>query len=228
MTFAYDESQSARFESHAEHSTYNAHYDRPAVLGLLGDVTGLEVLDAGCGVGFYAAELLARGAASVDGFDASESMIERARRRVPAATFTVAALGEPLPYAEEAFDAVVCALVIHHVDDRPAAYREIRRVLRPEARFVLSTVHPVGDWLRLGGSYFLDTGVVEEEWSSFGRVRFHRQTLTQVVDELADAGFVIERLLEPQPQPSARDVNEDDYLALQQQPGFLALRLRKA
>ena len=50
------------YERHAAESAYNAHYDRPAVLELVGDVEGLDVLDAGCGPGLYAEELLRRGA----------------------------------------------------------------------------------------------------------------------------------------------------------------------
>ena len=49
------------FESHARESFFNAHYDRPACLALPGDVTGRRVLDAACGPGFYAADLVARG-----------------------------------------------------------------------------------------------------------------------------------------------------------------------
>src|SRR5215510_11816190 len=65
---------------HAEDGAYNALYDRPAVLGLLGDVRGLRVLDAGCGPGLYAAELLDRGAGVV-GLDESPEMVRLARRR---------------------------------------------------------------------------------------------------------------------------------------------------
>lgn len=39
------------FARRAEDSPYNAHYDRPALLGLLPPVAGLRVLDAGCGPG---------------------------------------------------------------------------------------------------------------------------------------------------------------------------------
>jgi SAM-dependent methyltransferase len=49
----------AEFAEHAEHGAFNALYDRPAVLGLLGDVSGQRVLDAGCGPGLYAGELAA-------------------------------------------------------------------------------------------------------------------------------------------------------------------------
>jgi 2-polyprenyl-3-methyl-5-hydroxy-6-metoxy-1,4-benzoquinol methylase len=222
----YDE-RAQQFAEHAVNSIYNAHYDRPAVLSLLGDVEGLDVLDAGCGPGIYAEELLARGA-RVTGFDASQPMVELARQRLGTrADIRQATLGDRLPYDDESFDAAVCALVIHHVDERVAAYREIHRVLRPTGRFVLSTVHPVSDWLRLGGSYFTSE-VVEEEWARWGMVRYHRQPLTEVVDELADAGFAVERLLEPQPLESGREVDEDDYEKLMREPGFIVFRLRKS
>jgi len=41
---------------------YNALYERPAMLELLPPIDGLRLLDAGCGAGWYAAELGARGA----------------------------------------------------------------------------------------------------------------------------------------------------------------------
>ena len=50
------------FLGHAQGGFYNACYDRPACLALLGDVTGKRVLDAACGPGLYAAELIGRGA----------------------------------------------------------------------------------------------------------------------------------------------------------------------
>ena len=66
------------YQQHAENSAYNAHYDRPAVLAILGPVGGMHVLDAACGPGFYTKELLARGA-DVTAFDASPAMLELAK-----------------------------------------------------------------------------------------------------------------------------------------------------
>lgn len=62
------------YGSHARTSPYNALYDRPALLGLAGDVAGRRVLDAGCGPGIYAADLVARGA-HVTAFDESLEMV---------------------------------------------------------------------------------------------------------------------------------------------------------
>jgi 2-polyprenyl-3-methyl-5-hydroxy-6-metoxy-1,4-benzoquinol methylase len=63
------------FLDHAEGGFFNAYYDRPACLALLGDVTGKRVLDAACGLGLYAAELIRRGA-QVTGFDHSPRMVD--------------------------------------------------------------------------------------------------------------------------------------------------------
>ncbi|MFE3360632.1 class I SAM-dependent methyltransferase, partial [Streptomyces californicus] len=58
---SYDQ-HAAAFADEAANSPYNAHYDRPAVLELLGELTDRVVLDAGCGPGLYVTEMLARGA----------------------------------------------------------------------------------------------------------------------------------------------------------------------
>jgi ubiquinone/menaquinone biosynthesis C-methylase UbiE len=142
------------FAQHAADSAYNAHYDRPAVLAALGPVAGRHVLDAACGPGIYVRELLDRGA-EVTAFDASPVMVSLARQRVPGRVrIDRAVLGEPLPYPDRAFDFVVCALAIHYAGSRAAAFAEFWRVLRPGGAAVVSTQHPVMDWLRKGGSYF--------------------------------------------------------------------------
>lgn len=74
---------------------------------------------------------------------------------------------------DQSFDAALLALVIHHLDDRVAALRELYRVLRPGACLVVSTHHPTADWLRMGGSYFtIET--IEETWSRGWSVRYWR------------------------------------------------------
>src|SRR5207244_2827247 len=131
--------------------------DRPAVLATLGPVVGRQVLDAACGPGLYLCELLER-RAEVTAFDASPVMVGLARQQTAGRVrIDQAALGEPLPYPDGAFDLVVCALAIHYASDRAAAFAEFCRVLRPGGAAVVSTQHPVMDWLRKNGSYFQTT-----------------------------------------------------------------------
>jgi SAM-dependent methyltransferase len=102
------------FLDHAEHSLFNAYYDRPACLDLLGDVTGKRVLDAACGPGLYAAELLRRGA-SVVGFDHSPRMIEICRERAGQGDFRVHDLGNPITWLPDAsVDLALCVAIQHH------------------------------------------------------------------------------------------------------------------
>lgn len=223
------DSMAASYAQHARDGVYNAHYDRPSVLRLCGDVGGMDVLDAGCGPGFYAEALRGRGA-RVAAFDGSRQMVKLARRRLgDTVEIHHMRLGAPLDFADESFDLAVCALVIHYVSDRRAALSELRRVLRPGGALVLSTQHPTADWLRKGGSYF-DVAVEEDVWhrpEGDWAVRYWREPLTSLCEAVHQAGFLIERLVEPLPSSSMRDHSPGDYEKLQRQPGFLNLRLVK-
>lgn len=209
---------------HAEDRFYNEHYDRPACLDLLGDVDGLDVLDAACGPGLYAEQLVARGA-RVTGLDISPRMVELFRERVPQATARVHDLGRSIDWLPDgSVDAVLFALALEYLDDRVAALRELCRVLRPGGALVLSRQHPTGDWLRHPGSYFEDR-VIEETWSRGWQVRYWIGPLERTTEELYEAGFLIERLVEPRPPESARRLRPEKYDELVSQPrGFLAIR----
>ena len=211
------------FDRHAQDGFYNAHLDRPACLELLGDIDGRRVLDAACGPGLYAEQLVLRGA-QVVGFDQSRRMVQICRARVPTGEFRVHDLADPLDWLPDAStDLVLLALAIEYVDDRVAALRELRRVLRPGGALVLSRPHPTADWLRLGGSYF-DMRVVDEIRKGWA-LRYWVAPLQQTCEELFEAGFLIERLLEPRPSPEAVAIDPEDHRRVSQEPtGFLAFR----
>src|SRR5262249_13188358 len=100
------------FLEHASTGIYNTYLDRPACLALLGDVSGRTVLDAACGPGLYASELVERGA-NVIGFDQSPRMVEIATERVSKGTFRVHDLADPLEWlADASVDLVLFALAI--------------------------------------------------------------------------------------------------------------------
>jgi SAM-dependent methyltransferase len=235
LSAVYDE-MGAAFERHAADSAYNAHYDRPAVLDALGPVDGARVLDAACGPGLYLQALLERGA-RVSAFDASAAMVSLARQRVASmreehrarAVIEQGRLEGPLPYEDGSFDLAVCALAIHYLRDRAAAFGELYRVLRPGGSAVISTQHPTIDWLRKGGSYF-DSVLETDVWELADgprTVRFWREPLSALCDGATDAGFLISRVIEPRPAKSMRAVDPDEYDELQRRPGFLILKLLK-
>ena len=182
----YDKFADALLE-HARDGFFNALYDRPACLELLGDIAGKQVLDAACGPGLYAAELSSRGA-QVTGFDISPRMVELSRQRVPEGNFRVHDLADALDWLPSgSFDLVLCPLALEHVDDRLTALAELRRVLRPEA-LVVSLQHPTGGWLRHGGSYF-DVRVIREQWNKGWEVAYWLMPLEVICDDIFRAGF---------------------------------------
>lgn len=156
-----------------EISLLNAYYERPAMLELAGDVTGRRILDAGCGSGPLFAALRDRGA-MVTGIDASAGMLAQARRRLGAdADLRVADLARPLPFPDGAFDDVLASLVLHYLEDWAPALAELRRVLTPLGRLLVSVDHPSAVYLtdRMAGgstSYF-ETRRRTEEWTMGGQ-----------------------------------------------------------
>jgi SAM-dependent methyltransferase len=211
-----------------ETSLMNAYYERPAILALAGDVAGRRILDAGCGSGPLFAALRDRGAI-VSGFDMSAGMLEQARRRLgPDADLRVADLADPLPFPDDAFDDVVASLVLHYLEDWGPALAELRRVLTPGGRLIVSVDHPflINLIQRQTGprpDYFA-TYNWTEEWAMGGQtaqMSFWNRPLHAMTDAFTAAGFRISVIHEPQPVPEARELFPDDFHILNTFPSFL-------
>jgi ubiquinone/menaquinone biosynthesis C-methylase UbiE len=102
------------------------------------DLRGQRVLDLGCGTGRLSTALAERGMARVWGVDASPEMLAVARDKVPASVGLKEGRAERLPFRDAWFDRAVMWLVVHLVD-RPAAFREVARVLVPDGRLAIVT-----------------------------------------------------------------------------------------
>jgi SAM-dependent methyltransferase len=231
--FSYDAIADA-YAAHIDQAPHNAFYERPTMFAALPPVDGRRILEAGCGGGWMTEQLLRRGA-RVTAVDASARMVEHARRRIAAledgaaskAEVRVADLARPLELPDAQFDGIVSDLVLHYLRDWSTAMAEFRRVLKPDGWLLFSTHHPSADASRLkvGESYF-DVVQEEDHWRGIGTVRFFRRPLSAIGDALADAGFGIERIIEPRPTEEFRAAKPDGYERLLRFPEFIFILAR--
>jgi 2-polyprenyl-3-methyl-5-hydroxy-6-metoxy-1,4-benzoquinol methylase len=112
--------------------------------------SGDRVLDLGCGEGDLTAVLAQAGARAL-GVDVAEAALARARRRHPSLSFEHTPIDGPLPLAESTFDVVWASEVIEHVADTARWLSEVRRVLAPRGRLLLTTPNHGRLRLALGG-----------------------------------------------------------------------------
>ncbi|HTA64402.1 MAG TPA: methyltransferase domain-containing protein [Xanthomonadaceae bacterium] len=101
----------------------------------LGDLRGRAVLDVACGTGEWLDHFRHRGA-RVAGIDLSRKAIEECTKRMPDGEF-VCGPAETLPFADGRFDLVTCMGSLEHFLDKPGALAEMRRVARPDARYLI-------------------------------------------------------------------------------------------
>jgi SAM-dependent methyltransferase len=209
----------------------NAYYERPATIALLGDVTGLRVLEVGCGPGGLTHWLAEHGAV-VTAMDVSREMIRLASERLgDRARLLTADLSDPLTFAADAsVDLVVASLVLHYLADWTAPLAEFHRVLAPGGTVVFSTHHPAMNWQLHSPEDYFAIMQVTETWHKGGQpfdVTFWRRPLTAMTAAITSAGFVIDQLVEPAPLPELQRSSPQDYDKLRTRPGFLFFRLTK-
>jgi ubiquinone/menaquinone biosynthesis C-methylase UbiE len=116
----------------------------PVVADAAGVKAGDHVLDVACGTGaltLAVAERVKPGG-SVVGLDANPQMLAVARRN-PMPIEWIEAPAEALPLPDESFDAVVSQFGLMFFQDRAAALREMKRVLRPGGRLAVAVCDAV-------------------------------------------------------------------------------------
>jgi SAM-dependent methyltransferase len=232
-TLADYERMTAVYADDAETDPMKAAYDRPTILTMAGDVTGRRVLDVGCATGALSRAFAARGA-RVLGVDLNPSLVKRAREATPTGVeFVVADIAEPMPFlGTAAFDVVAASLVLHYVEDWGPPLREFARVLRPRGLLVLSTHHPSAD-IHVGASEtpYFETVLLTDTWHKGGRafeVRFWHRPMHAIVDALADAGFLVERMPEPIPPREAFAAMPEARDRLAHRPWYLFIKAVRA
>lgn len=179
---------------------------------LLPTVKDQLVLDVACGQGI-ASRRLAELGAEIIAVDLSEAMIENARRHGSsgqAIDFRVDDAQTLATVGDKSVDGAVCQLGLMDLPDLAAAIAAIRRTLRPKGWLIFVIGHPAfltPDATQIVLSDGREAAVVtdyfeERFWRSSDpngvrRAGNYHRTISTYLNELANAGFVLEQVDEP-------------------------------
>jgi len=202
---------------------YRYEFFGPAHAAICGCVSGCRILDVGCGSGYFAREMAARGA-RVTGIDLSPRMIARAREHEASSPLgieyhTVDAAETLNAFAPATFDMATSCLALQDMPRPDDVLRQVRGVLRPGGRFVASIEHPCTnppfrEWHRdadgrkrwLCIDRYFDRGPREYTWVRWPRAfttSANHAPLEDWFDWIRDARFDLRAVREPTPTEAA-------------------------
>jgi SAM-dependent methyltransferase len=171
----------------------------PHLLILLGDVSGHRVLDAGCGEGYLARILAARGA-QVTGIDLSPRLIALAQARdtAEAIAYRVADLSAPLPADAGRFDAIASYMILNDMEDYRGFATTVGQLLTPGGRAVFALNNPYAAAVRKRmPDYFASDTAHRCGLAAWGvHVVFYHRTLGEYLDAFLSTGLRLTKLVD--------------------------------
>jgi SAM-dependent methyltransferase len=217
----------------------------PLLEALVGDVMNLNILDLGCGFGWFSRWAREHGARSIYGIDISNKMLERAQQLSPNDALITYSIGDletiALPQSP-VYDLVFSSLAFHYIVDLKKLFQKIHECLVPGGRFVFSVEHPIftspmkTPTFRLdeksGGNIwpldsYAEEGLRVRNWLAEGVHKQHRKVDTYVT-LLLETGFVLKALKEWTPTPEYYAKRPPEKWNERHRPLFLILVGEKA
>ncbi|HEV2651865.1 MAG TPA: class I SAM-dependent methyltransferase [Rhizomicrobium sp.] len=163
----------------------------PSMSAMLPDLSGLAVLDLGCGFGSFCRHAREKGAGSVVGVDVSEKMLARAVEASDPAIRYVRADLDAFTLEPNTFNVVYSSLAFHYLKNLDALLAEIAKALVPGGRLVFSVEHPMftapvtPDWAATAEGRkawpvdsYLKEGPRTTNWLAPGVIKQHRTMAT--------------------------------------------------
>lgn len=222
-------------------SAANDLVEKPALFSLAPDLHSKTVLDLGCGYGENCAEFVRLGASRVTGLDISAKMLEVANEEKTSDKINFINMSmTDLDKLNEKYDVVFSSLAIHYVEDFDKLAKDVYAHLNEGGYFIFSQEHPLTtalmnqdywtrNWKKERVHYNLTTYSVEGErkvtWFVDGVIKYHR-TVSSIINALANAGFTIEKMLEPIPSEEIME-KYPAYKKYLHKPDFLFIKVRK-
>lgn len=229
-------------ELRARDDNHNELVEQPAMKKLLPDMSGRTVLDLGCGCGHNCMDFANRGAAFVTGVDISEKMLGRAREESSCGKIEYINMNmTDIKKLGRKFDIIYSSLAFHYVEDFDSFAADMYSVLNDGGQLLFSQEHPLntateggrgrynrdenGNRVSYTFSNYNQPGKRVVNWVVDGVIKYHR-TFSNIINALAGAGFIIETVEEPVPEPWAIEKRPDivkEFI----KPCFIIVKARK-
>ena len=207
------------------------------------DVSGMTILDLGCGAGGLSKMLSDAGAKYVLGTDISKNMINEANKIAVKGKleFKVMAM-EEIDQIHKKFDMVVSSLAFHYVKDFEKLAKDISNLLMPNGLLVFSQEHPMrvcrvytneqSKQVDIDGKhYFLisdyqNMGKRVYNWNGTNVEKYHR-TMEYIINTLSNSNLNIEHIMPSYATQKAIKL-VDKYKYQADLPYYLYIRAKKS
>lgn len=186
---------------------------RPALFKEIGNVHGKEVLEIGCGNGYWL-RILAKKGAKCTGFDVAKNQIEIAKNSPFAdkINYFIADATKKTKLKKK-FDIIFIEHVLLEIPNLikiKSLFRETYRLMKNGGLFIVSDLHPFApqsEYSRLHiekGYHYFKSGARVKIFSKKPDGKFITYvdihwTLQNVINAITDSGFVITKIIEPNP-----------------------------
>ena len=212
----------------------------PTLQSILPSISGLRVVDLGCGFGWFSRWAAEVGAASVLGIDLSEKMLARAAADTSDSRISYRRQDlESVDLPADAFDVAYSSLALHYLADLDRFLATVHQALVNGGVFVFSIEHPIysapsnpgfvadaaGDVIWPLDGYQIE-GPRTTDWLAPCVEKYHR-TIGTYVASLLTAGFTLRHLCEW--APTAAQIAEfPDWSVELERPQFLLIAASRA
>ncbi len=205
------------------------YYERPNLWSLMPqNLLNINVLDLGCGSGWYAEQILKAGG-KLTAIDISPTFVDLTRQRTcNMGQYHIADLNKPLDFlGGQKFDVIIAPLVIHYINDLKSFFAEVSKLLISGGKFIFSTHHPHAQAHIFKLKNYFDKIFIKDEWQDIGKVSFYHHSMHSLFCALTNNGFLISQLLEPQPLAELKDHDPTLWENLTTSPWFLFIQALK-
>ena len=174
-------------------------------LNLLGDLTNRKVLDVCCGTGHSLEYVHEKGAGELWGLDISQEQIKSARNLLSSKEINAKLICSPMEedcgIPKNYFDLVYSVFGIGWTSDLNRTFSMIQSYLKPDGRFIFNWSHPIHKCTSIeNGKLVFSNSYYDEDWYNTElqgeQIILCNRMLSTYINELAENGFVIEKLIE--------------------------------